>query len=44
MFNAIMIGGTGATGSQVLNQLIKNKNCKKITLIGRQSCHVKDDN
>ena len=42
MFNAIMIGGTGATGSQVLNQLIKNKSCNKITLIGRQSCHVKD--
>ena len=43
MFNAIMIGGTGATGSQVLNQLIKNKSCNKITLIGRQSCHVKDE-
>lgn len=43
MFNAIMIGGTGATGSRVLNQLIKNKNCNKITLIGRKSCYIKND-
>ncbi len=43
MFNAIMIGGTGATGFQVLNQLIRNKNCNKITLIGRKSCNLTDD-
>ncbi len=43
MFNAIMIGGTGATGFQLLNQLIKNKNCNKVTLIGRKSCHLSND-
>jgi len=36
MFKAIIIGGTGATGKQLLNQLIKNQNCDLVTSIGRR--------
>ena len=36
MFKAIIIGGTGATGKQLLNQLIRNKNCDLVTSIGRR--------
>ena len=36
MFKAIIIGGTGATGKQLLNQLIKNQNCELVTSIGRR--------
>ncbi len=36
MFKAIIIGGTGATGKQLLNQLIRDKNCELITSIGRR--------
>ena len=36
MFKAIIIGGTGATGKQLLNQLISNKNCELVTSIGRR--------
>ena len=36
MFKAIIIGGTGATGKQLLNQLISDKNCELITSIGRR--------
>ena len=35
MFKAIIIGGTGATGNQLLNQLMQNQNCKLVTSIGR---------
>jgi len=37
MFKAIIIGGTGATGKQLLIQLIRNKNCELVTSIGRRS-------
>ena len=30
MFKAIIIGGTGATGKQLLNQLMQNQNCKLV--------------
>ena len=36
MFKAIIIGGTGATGKQLLIQLIRNKNCELVTSIGRR--------
>ena len=36
MFKAIIIGGTGATGKQLLNQLISDKNCELVTYIGRR--------
>ena len=35
-FNAIIIGGTGATGKQLLNQLLNNHNCKLVTSIGKR--------
>jgi len=31
-----MIGGTGATGKQLLIQLIRNQNCELVTSIGRR--------
>ena len=36
MFKAIIIGGTGATGKQLLNQLIRNQNCDLVTSVGRR--------
>ena len=36
MFKAIIIGGTGATGKQLLIQLIRNQNCDLVTSIGRR--------
>ena len=36
MFKAIIIGSTGATGKQLLNQLISNQNCDLVTSIGRR--------
>ena len=36
MFKAIIIGGTGAPGKQLLNQLIRDKNCELVTSIGRR--------
>jgi len=36
MFKAIIIGGTGATGKHLLNQLISNQNCDLVTSIGRR--------
>jgi len=36
MFKAIVIGGTGATGKQLLNQLMQNQNCELVTSIGRK--------
>ena len=36
MFKAIIIGGTGATGEQLLIQLIRNQNCELVTSIGRR--------
>lgn len=35
-YSAVVIGGTGATGRQLISQLIKNKNCLSITSIGRR--------
>ena len=35
-FKSILIGGTGATGREVLKQLIVNKRCSQITSIGRR--------
>ena len=36
-FSAIVVGGTGATGRCLINQLINNDSCKKVTSIGRRS-------
>ena len=36
MFKAIIVGGTGATGKQLLNQLMQNQNCELVTSIGRK--------
>ena len=36
MFKALVIGGTGATGKQLLNQLLQNQNCELVTSIGRK--------
>ena len=36
-FNAIVVGGTGATGRCLINQLLNNDSCKKVTSIGRRS-------
>ena len=36
MFKAIIIGGTGATGKQLLNRLISNQKCDLVTCIGRR--------
>ena len=36
MFKAIIIGGTGATGTQLLNQLMQNQKCELVTSIGRK--------
>jgi nucleoside-diphosphate-sugar epimerase len=36
MFKVIVIGGTGATGKQLLNQLLQNQNCELVTSIGRK--------
>tara|TARA_B100001971_G_scaffold151831_1_gene140959 strand:+ start:487 stop:1158 length:672 start_codon:yes stop_codon:yes gene_type:complete len=36
MFKAIVIGGTGATGKHLINQLIRNNNCELVTSIGRR--------
>ena len=41
MFNAIIIGSTGATGKCLLNHLINNPNCNKVTSIGRKSVNGK---
>ena len=35
MFQAIIIGATGATGKQLLTRLISNENCDLVTAIGR---------
>ena len=35
-FRAIIIGGTGATGRQLIKQLITNKNCDMITSLSRR--------
>ena len=37
LINAIVIGGTGATGNRLINQLLNNDNCRKVTSIGRKS-------
>ena len=36
MYKAIIIGGTGATGKRLLDQLITNQNCDLVTSIGRR--------
>ena len=35
-FKSILIGGTGATGREVLKQLTLNEKCSYITSIGRR--------
>jgi hypothetical protein len=42
-FRAIVIGGTGATGRCLINQLLNNDNCRKVTSIGRRSV-INDEN
>lgn len=37
LINAIVIGGTGATGKKLIHQLLNNDNCIKVTSIGRKS-------
>ena len=37
LINAIVIGGTGATGKRMIHQLLNNDNCRKVTSIGRKS-------
>ena len=37
MFKAIIIGGTGATGSQLLEKLLEKNEWDQITTIGRKS-------
>ncbi len=37
MFNAIVIGGTGATGRRVIEQLLVHEKCRTVTTIGRRS-------
>ena len=36
-FSAIVVGGTGATGRCLINQLLNNDSCRKVTSIGRRS-------
>jgi nucleoside-diphosphate-sugar epimerase len=36
LINAIVIGGTGATGKKLIHQLLNNDNCRKVTSIGRK--------
>ena len=36
MFNAIVIGGTGATGRRIIEQLLAHEKCKTVTAIGRR--------
>ena len=36
LINAIVIGGTGATGKRLIHQLLNNDNCRKVTSIGRK--------
>tara|TARA_B100000470_G_scaffold209613_1_gene187178 strand:+ start:930 stop:1634 length:705 start_codon:yes stop_codon:yes gene_type:complete len=36
LINAIVIGGTGATGKKLIQQLLNNDNCRKVTSIGRK--------
>ena len=36
-FSAIVVGGTGATGRCLINQLLNNDRCRKVTSIGRRS-------
>ncbi len=45
MFKAIVIGGTGATGRQLIRQLVENENCQSVTSIGRRPVldGIKDD-
>ena len=37
MFNAIVIGGTGATGRRLIEQLLVHEKCRTVTTIGRRS-------
>ena len=39
-FKAIIIGGTGASGKQLLNLLLHNDRCKVVTSVGRRSVAV----
>lgn len=37
MFKAIIIGATGATGSQLLKKLLNDQSCELVTTVGRRS-------
>ena len=37
MFKAIIIGATGATGSQLLKKLLDDQSCELVTTVGRRS-------
>ena len=38
--HALVIGGTGATGKEIVNLLIKNSNFSKITLFVRKEIQI----
>ena len=40
MFNAIVIGGTGATGRRIIEQLLAHEKCKTVTAIGRRRSNL----
>ena len=44
MFKAIVIGGTGATGSQLIKKLIDHDKCEHVTSIGRRPVMNGDKN
>ena len=39
-FQSLIIGGTGATGKCLLELLLKNEKCKKVTHIGRSPSEI----
>ena len=39
-FQSLVIGGTGATGKCLLELLLKNEKCKKVTHIGRSPSEI----
>ena len=41
-FNALVIGGTGATGKQIVGYLLKHKDkVDKVTVLGRRKLEVR---
>jgi len=43
MFNAIIIGSTGATGKYLLKHLLYNPNCNRVTSIGRRMASEEEE-